>query len=126
MAHCSIYQEVWKSGKLYEYPASNLDNVKSVMGPLTDGWGVTTDQTSLIMSDGQLHPQAGVDPTSLTVTKSIKVGPIDTSCIGDLLHRQVLSPVFLRDRARSACVPEEAMLEQGRLDDAHCVQRPAL
>ncbi len=70
---CSIYQEIWKSGKLYEYPASNLDNVKSVMGPLTDGWGVTTDQTSLIMSDGS-STLSWVDPASQTVTKTIKVG----------------------------------------------------
>ena len=75
---CSIYQEVWKSGKLYEYPAANLDNVKSVMGPLTDGWGVTTDQTSLIMSDGS-STLSWVDPASLTVTKSIKVGFVMTS-----------------------------------------------
>ncbi len=74
----SIYQEIWKSGKLYEYPVSNLDNVQSVKGPLTDGWGVTTDQSSLIMSDGS-STLSWVDPASQTVTKTIKVGFAETS-----------------------------------------------
>lgn len=75
---CSIYQEIWKSGKLYEYPTNNLDNVQSVVGPLKDGWGVTTDQASLIMSDGS-STLSWVDPASQTVTKTIKVGFVETT-----------------------------------------------
>lgn len=69
---CSIYQEIWKSGKVYEYPVSNLDNVKSAMGPLSDGWGVTTDQSSLIMSDGSAT-LTWVDPASMAVQKTVTV-----------------------------------------------------
>ena len=69
---CSVYQEIWKSGKLYEYPAANLDNVKSAAGPLSDGWGLTTDQTSLIMSDGS-STLSWVDPQSLAVQRTISV-----------------------------------------------------
>ena len=69
---CRIYQEIWKSGKLYEYPVSNLDNVKSAAGPLTDGWGVTNDQTSLIMSDGSAT-LSWVDPVTKAVQRTISV-----------------------------------------------------
>ena len=69
---CSVYQEIWKSGKLYEYPVANLDNVKSAAGPLSDGWGLTTDQTSLIMSDGS-STLSWVDPHSLAVQRTISV-----------------------------------------------------
>ena len=69
---CSVYQEIWKSGKLYEYPVANLDNVKSAAGPLSDGWGLTTDQTSLIMSDGS-STLSWVDPQSLAVQRTISV-----------------------------------------------------
>ena len=68
----SIYQEVWKSGKLYEYPVANLDNAKSVMGPLQDGWGATTDQTSLILSDGSAT-LSWVDPATMAVTRTVSV-----------------------------------------------------
>lgn len=69
---CSLYQEVWKSGKLYEYPVGNLDNVKTTSGPLKDGWGVTTDQASLIMSDGS-PTLTWVDPTTLAVQRTVSV-----------------------------------------------------
>ncbi len=69
---CRVYQEIWKSGKLYEYPVSNLDNVKSSAGPLTDGWGITTDQTSLIMSDGSAT-LSWVDPATKAVQRTISV-----------------------------------------------------
>ena len=69
---CSVYQEIWKSGKLYEYPVADLDNVKSAAGPLSDGWGLTTDQTSLIMSDGS-STLSWVDPLSLAVQRTITV-----------------------------------------------------
>ncbi|CAK0785857.1 hypothetical protein CVIRNUC_009069 [Coccomyxa viridis] len=68
----TVYQEIWKSGKLYEYPVANLDNVKSAAGPLSDGWGLTTDQTSLIMSDGS-STLSWVDPQSLAVQRTISV-----------------------------------------------------
>ena len=45
---------------------------------MTDGWGVTTDQSSLIMSDGS-STLSWVDPASQTVTKTIKVGFAETS-----------------------------------------------
>ena len=75
---CSVYQEIWKSGKLYEYPVANLDSVKSAAGPLSDGWGLTTDQTSLIMSDGS-STLSWVDPQSLAVQRTIAVSA-DTAC----------------------------------------------
>ncbi|EIE19700.1 glutamine cyclotransferase [Coccomyxa subellipsoidea C-169] len=62
-----LYQEVWQSGKLYEYDTLNFDDVKTLAGPLTDGWGITTDNTSLILSDGS-SSLAFVDPATLTVT----------------------------------------------------------
>jgi glutamine cyclotransferase len=73
-----IYQEIWKSGKLYEYPISNLDNVKSAAGPLSDGWGATTDQTSLILSDGSAT-LTWVDPATMAVQKTVSVSIAESS-----------------------------------------------
>ena len=67
---CRLYQEVWKSGKLYEYPVGDFDAVQSAMGPLSDGWGVTTDNTSLIMSDGS-NVLSWVDPATLAVQRTV-------------------------------------------------------
>ena len=94
---CSVYQEIWKSGKLYEYPVANLDNVKTAAGPLSDGWGLTTDQTSLIMSDGS-STLSWVDPQSLAVQRTISVsmqthpGP---------LYEQA---IFMRDATKQAAM----------------------
>ena len=73
-----IYQEIWKSGKLYEYPVSNLDNVKSAAGPLPDGWGATTDQASLILSDGSAT-LTWVDPATMAVQKTVPVRTAESS-----------------------------------------------
>ena len=92
---CSVYQEIWKSGKLYEYPVANLDNVKSAAGPLSDGWGLTTDQTSLIMSDGS-STLSWVDPQSLAVQRTISV-----SMQTVLLYEQV---IFIPDATKQAAI----------------------
>ena len=94
---CSVYQEIWKSGKLYEYPVANLDNVKSAAGPLSDGWGLTTDQTSLIMSDGS-STLSWVDPQSLAVQRTISVS-MQTHPV-PLLEQAI----FIRDAAQQAAM----------------------
>ena len=99
---CSVYQEIWKSGKLYEYPVANLDNVKSAAGPLSDGWGLTTDQTSLIMSDGS-STLSWVDPQSLAVQRTISVS-MQTHPV--LLYEQ---PILIPDATQQA-----AMLWHGK------------
>jgi glutamine cyclotransferase len=67
-----LYQEVWQSGKLYEYDTLNLDDVKTLAGPLSDGWGITTDNKSLILSDGS-SSLSFVDPATLTVQRTVLV-----------------------------------------------------
>ncbi len=67
-----LYQEVWQSGKLYEYDTNNFDDVKTLAGPLTDGWGITTDNKSLILSDGS-STLSYIDPTTLAVQKTVEV-----------------------------------------------------
>lgn len=67
-----LYQEVWQSGKLYEYDTNNFDDVKTLAGPLTDGWGITTDNKSLILSDGS-STLSFIDPTTLAVKKTVQV-----------------------------------------------------
>ncbi len=46
-----LYQLTWKSGVAYTYDANTLAPLDSFQYP-GEGWGLTTDGTSLIMSDG--------------------------------------------------------------------------
>ena len=65
-----LYQEVWKSGKLYTYSVDDFSLVQSAMGPLADGWGATTDNASLILSDGS-NVLSWVDPATLAVQRTV-------------------------------------------------------
>jgi glutamine cyclotransferase len=76
---CRLYQELWKTGQLYEYSVYNFDDVKSVAGPLSDGWGVTTDGKSLIFSDGS-DTLTYADPATLAEQKKIQVRCRTASC----------------------------------------------
>jgi glutamine cyclotransferase len=67
-----LYQELWQTGKLYTYSVADFEQVQSVQGPLQDGWGATTNNKSLILSDGSAS-LAFVDPATLTVQRTLQV-----------------------------------------------------
>lgn len=66
-----IFQLTWTSGIAYVYDRSSLALVDSLTYS-GEGWGLTTDGTSLIMSDGSATIDF-VDPATFSVTSSITV-----------------------------------------------------
>lgn len=47
-----LYQLTWKSGIGFVYDAATLKKIKEFKLPSKEGWGLTHDSSSLIMSDG--------------------------------------------------------------------------
>ncbi|CAL8471356.1 g10898 [Coccomyxa elongata] len=95
-----LYQEVWQSGKLYEYDINNFDDVKTLAGPLTDGWGITTDNKSLILSDGS-STLSYIDPTTLAVQKTLQVtdGGLPAFALNELeyVNGEIWANIWLTD-----------------------------
>ena len=67
----SIYQLTWKSGKGFIYDRETLKR-KGSFAYSTEGWGLTDDGTSLIMSDGT-EKLYFLSPRSFGVTKVLRV-----------------------------------------------------
>jgi len=66
-----LYQLTWKSGVAYVYDATTLTPIDSIRYE-GEGWGLTTDGTSLIMSDGTSKLRF-VDPATFEVTRTLDV-----------------------------------------------------
>ena len=67
----SIYQLTWKSGRGFIYGKENLER-RGSFTYFTEGWGLTDDGTSLIMSDGT-EKLYFFSPESFEVTKVLSV-----------------------------------------------------
>lgn len=66
-----LYQLTWKSEIAYVYDAATLERVDSL--PYDgEGWGLTTDGTSLIMSNGTALLRF-LDPATFTVIREVQV-----------------------------------------------------
>jgi glutaminyl-peptide cyclotransferase len=66
-----VYQLTWKSGKGFIYDVQTLKR-QGEFAYTGEGWGLTTDGTSLIMSDGTSRIRF-IDPGTFQVTRSIDV-----------------------------------------------------
>lgn len=66
-----LYQLTWESGVAYTYNASTLAPLDSIQYP-GEGWGLATDGTSLIMSDGSDSLRI-LSPTTFQVQRVIHV-----------------------------------------------------
>jgi glutamine cyclotransferase len=66
-----IYQLTWISHVGFIYDAATFQQVGQFAYP-TEGWGLTDDGTSLIMSDGS-NKLRFLDPTTLTVQRTLTV-----------------------------------------------------
>jgi len=66
-----LYQLTWKSGVGYVYEASTLA-LQDSFNYAGEGWGLATDGTSLIMSDGTSNLRV-LDPTTFQVTREVTV-----------------------------------------------------
>src|SRR5688500_9624353 len=66
-----LYQLTWRSGEAFVYSVPDLEP-KGSFRYYGEGWGLTTDGTSLIMSNGS-HRLQFVDPSDFSVTRTIDV-----------------------------------------------------
>ena len=87
-----LYELTWKSGKAFTYDlatfkprAQTFTYGGPAWGPTGEGWGMTTDGTSLIMSDGSARLRF-LDPKTFTVTRTLDVhdGPSPVSQLNEL------------------------------------------
>ena len=67
-----VYQLTWTSKVGFIYDAKTFKKLGQFSIPREEGWGMTTDGTSLIMSDGT-DKLTYIDPVTLAVTKSLAV-----------------------------------------------------
>jgi glutaminyl-peptide cyclotransferase len=66
-----IYQVTWKTEKGFVYDLGTLEEVKE-FSYAGEGWGLTTDGRSIIMSNGSNQIQF-IDPATFQVTRTISV-----------------------------------------------------
>lgn len=67
-----IYQLTWQSGTGFVYDANTFKLIKEFKLPTREGWGLTHDTASLIMSDGSSNLYF-MDPDSLRVKYTVNV-----------------------------------------------------
>ncbi len=67
-----VYQLTYKNKVGFIYDAGSLKKLGEFTFPGDEGWGMTTDGTHLIMSDGT-HKLTYLDPNTLQATKTISV-----------------------------------------------------
>lgn len=67
-----IYQLTWQSGAGFIYDANTFKLIKEFKLPTREGWGLTHDTASLIMSDGSSNLYY-MDPDSLRVKYTVTV-----------------------------------------------------
>lgn len=67
-----VYQLTYKNKIGFIYDASSFKKLGEFTFPGDEGWGMTTDGTSLIMSDGT-HKLTYLDPNTLQATKTLSV-----------------------------------------------------
>lgn len=74
-----LYLLTWKSGIGFVYDATNFNKIKEFTLPSKEGWGLTHDSSSLIMSDGTSNLYF-LSPDSLKLLKIVGIsdnnGPI--------------------------------------------------
>lgn len=71
-----VFQVTYKNQKGFIYDAKNFKNLGEFSYTNKEGWGLTTDGKSIIMSDGTSY-LTYLDPTNFSVTKVIEVAEND-------------------------------------------------
>lgn len=81
----TLYQLTWKSGKAFTYDLATFAPRPQTFTYTGEGWGLTTDGTSLIMSDGTARLRF-LDPKTFAVTRTVDVhdGPSPVSQLNEL------------------------------------------
>lgn len=91
-----LYQLTWQSGVAYSYDAATLAPIDSFLYA-GEGWGLATDGTSLIMSDGS-DSLRFVSPTTFQVQRVVHVRYQDAPLYQlnelEYVHGDVLANVY--------------------------------
>lgn len=79
-----IYQLTWKSRKIYVYNLNDIMHPVKTLNWSPDGWGITNDGKSLIMSDGSANIYYALPDSATNNMKQLKIlsvtdnaGPVD-------------------------------------------------
>lgn len=80
-----VFQVTYKNQMGFVYDAKTFKNIDTVSYTNKEGWGLTTDGKSIIMSDGSSY-LTYLDPDSFTVTKvlAVKEGNYDLIYLNEL------------------------------------------
>lgn len=81
----TLYQLTWKSGKAFTYDLATFAPRPKTFTYTGEGWGMTTDGTSLIMSNGSAQLTFR-DPKTFAVTRTLDVhdGPSPVSQLNEV------------------------------------------
>ncbi len=81
----TLYQLTWKSGKAFTYDLATFRRRPTTFAYAGEGWGMTTDGESLIMSDGTARLRF-LDPATFAVRRTLDVhdGPSPVSQLNEL------------------------------------------
>jgi len=67
-----LFQLTWRDGTVFVYNKNNFSLTQEFRNPANEGWGLTHDDTDMIMSDGSNFLYF-IDPKTFTVKKKLKV-----------------------------------------------------
>ena len=122
-----VYQLTWRSRAGFIYDKESLKPVGRFRYP-TEGWGLTSDGSFLIMSDGSAHLRF-MDPVSFTEVRRVTVhdsrGPVRMLNELEYVDGSIYANVFYRDhilRISPATGAVTGVIDLGDLAAAH---RPA-
>lgn len=92
-----IYQLTYRTQIAYEYDLATFNLINKFSYPMREGWGLTTDGKSLIMSDGTSNLY-NIDPEYFTETRRIEVldnvSPIDSLNELEYIHNEIWANVY--------------------------------
>jgi glutamine cyclotransferase len=93
-----IYQLTWQSNIVYVYDAGNIEKPVATFKWPYEGWGITHDSSSLIISDGSANLYF-VNPLDFSVKSTIRVtdnkGPVNEINELEYINGSVYANVYL-------------------------------
>ena len=90
-----IYQLTWKNQSGFTYDAKTFKPLSEFTFESKEGWGLTTDGTNLIMSDGT-NTLSYLDPTTLKVIKKVETPYINLNEL-EFIKGYIYANVYQKD-----------------------------
>ncbi len=96
-----IYQLTWQSHIVYVYDVNNIDKPIKTFNWASEGWGMTHNNTDLIISDGVTANIYFVDPETFRIKSTLQVtdnaGPVESINELEYIDGYVFANVYLSD-----------------------------